>query len=589
MIKIPTVEELEVLFREGMMERLGMGSRRACYKIPGSAFCVKCYRSDEEIEEGRCGGSIKLSSSVVREIKWTRFSKRRNTSCQEFRYWQKLRNKLPKELFALFPQRMELVRSQTRGWCLVEERLENFDGSEPEDFKSAYFAADDNIKKSLLSAFLRLIEQFRFYAVRFYDPQNLLVQRISNEDFVLRIVDFEPASRSFLPIDSILPSFVRRKTMRRARRWLKMQLGVEMPRIAEPLDNCDSISMSFSVSDNYSQHLAQNVRIKVISRGSTIGAADFEYRPGYAFVTDPACSDYDWLVVYDEIPSTSIGTIKKGCEELQCPKECTILATQEPASIKRYSKAYTRQFGHYLSNRPKEAENHPHYHLGRGYYWWYIGRTYREYENLTIIKNKIVSVVSSSKKMRFTKHAARFNLAEYLTKSIPEMDWFGKGIRPFDKKYDVLEPYKYHVTIENHIAEHHWSEKLSDAFLAECLPFYAGDPAAGEVFPKESFIPIPIDDPKEAVDIIKTAIANGEYEKRRDAVLEAKRLILEKYNFYAQVIEVIEDSKDQPLTPVDVNYPVRIYGRKALRKKNLLVAIGDGLAHLKEDIKRLFN
>jgi hypothetical protein len=500
-----------------------------------------------------------------------------------------LKEKLPSEIFAAFPQKMECVFVSLRGWCLVEEHLENFDGSELEDFRSVYFVADDGLKKKLLSAFLRLIEQFCVHAVRFYDPQNLLVQWISNEDFVLRIVDFEPATRTFLPVDSMLPAFIRRKTMRRVRRWLKLQLGVEMPRVAESLEKREPISMSFSVSDNYSQRLVQNVRIKVISRGSTIGAADFEYRPGYVFVTDPSCSDYDWLIVYDEMPSDSIGTIKKGCEELRCPKECTILATQEPVSIKRYSKAYTRQFGHYLSNRPKEAENHPHYHLGRGYYWWYIGRMYREYENLTIIKNKMVSVVSSSKKMRFTKHAARFNLTEYLTKSIPEMDWFGKGIRPFDKKYDVLEPYKYHVTIENHIAEHHWSEKLSDAFLAECLPFYAGDPAAGEVFPKESFIPIPIDDPKEAVDIIKTAIANGEYEKRREAVLEAKRLILEKYNFYAQVIEVIEDSKDQPLTPADVNHPVRIYGRKALRKKNLLVAIDDGLAHLKEDIKRLFN
>jgi lipopolysaccharide biosynthesis glycosyltransferase len=134
--------------------------------------------------------------------------------------------------------------------------LENFDGSEPEDFKSAYFAADDKGKKRLLSAFLRLIEQFRIYAVRFYDPQNLLVQRISKDDFVLRIVDFEPASRCFIPFDSVLPSLVRMKTMRRARRWLKMQLGVEMPYVAEPLDRQDRISMSFSVSDNYSQHLA---------------------------------------------------------------------------------------------------------------------------------------------------------------------------------------------------------------------------------------------------------------------------------------------------------------------------------------------
>lgn len=331
------------------------------------------------------------------------------------------------------------------------------------------------------------------------------------------------------------------------------------------------------------------MRIKILSRASSVGAEDFEFRPGYVFTKNSNCIDYDWLVVYDETPTVDTGTFRNGYEELKCPKECTILATQEPVSIKRYSKAYTQQFGHLLTNRPPEAEKHPHYHLGRGYYWWYIGRAYSEYANLAIKKDKIVSVVSSAKKMRYTKHEARFNLAEYLTQSIPGMDWFGRGVRDFKKKYEVLEPYKYHVTIENHIGKYHWSEKLSDAFLAECLPFYAGDPAADEIFPKRSFIPIPIDDPKASADIIKTAIANGEYEKRRDAVLEAKRLILGKYNFFAQVMEVIEKSKGQSLTPVDSEHPLRIYGRKALRKKNLFVAISDGFAHLKEDIKRLFD
>lgn len=256
MTEIPTAKELEALFREGKMGRLGMGSRRVCYKIPASNLCVKCYRSDDEIKEGKYDGAKALAPSVVREIAKARFDEKRNTSCQEYRYWMKLREKLPPEVFAAFPQKMECVLVPSRGWCLVEERVENFDGSEPEDFRSAYFAADDIGKKRLLSAFLRLIDQFRIYAVRFYDPQNLLVQRISEDDFVLRIVDFEPATRCFLPVDSMIPSFVRMKTMRRARRWLKTQLGVEMPRVAQPSDEREMISMSFSVSDNYSQHLA---------------------------------------------------------------------------------------------------------------------------------------------------------------------------------------------------------------------------------------------------------------------------------------------------------------------------------------------
>lgn len=256
MIKIPTAEELEALFREGRMERLGMGSCRTCYKIPGSAFCVKCYRSDEEIEEGRCGGSIKLSSSVVREIKWARFSKRRNTSCQEFRYWQKLRNKLPKELFALFPQRIELVCSSSRGWCVVEELVENFDGTKVRGLAQEYRAAGESGKQALLAAMKVVAEGFLKFSVKLYDPQNIVVQWTSAEAFCLRLLDFEPTTRSFIPFDSILPFLVRMKTKRRFKRYLRNQLGVMDFKCTIQYLMKDVISISFAATDNYSRHLA---------------------------------------------------------------------------------------------------------------------------------------------------------------------------------------------------------------------------------------------------------------------------------------------------------------------------------------------
>lgn len=329
------------------------------------------------------------------------------------------------------------------------------------------------------------------------------------------------------------------------------------------------------------------MRIKVLYRGASVGIPDFEYRPGYVFVSDPSCPEYDWLVVYDEMPSEDVGTIQRGREKLKCPKECTILATTEPVSIKRYSRSYTRQFGHLLTNRPFESEKHPHYYLGRGYYWWYLGKSYEECLVGSVSdKEKVISVISSSKMMRHTKHAARYGLAETLSAAIPEMEWFGHGVRPFAKKYEVLEPYKYHVTIENHIGEHHWSEKLADAFLAECLPFYAGDPVVDEIFPKESFIPIPIDDPSAAVEIVKSAIANGEYEKRRGAILEAKRLILEKYNFWAQIIELIESESNQEVAIPQMRKASFIYEKKALRRCSIKAALEDGFLHAKEYAKR---
>ena len=321
------------------------------------------------------------------------------------------------------------------------------------------------------------------------------------------------------------------------------------------------------------------VRIKVLCALFRPSLPPMRCGGDYEFVYDPACEEYDWLVVFDEMPVDR--------ELLRCPRERTVLCTWEPVTIKSYSKAYTRQFGHLLTNRPPEAEKHPHYHLGRGYFLPFV----HDVPKLGTATGKpnVISAVCSAKKMKHTCHYDRFELVKALAAEVGGFDWYGKGVRPLDRKEDALVPYKYHVAVENHVAPHHWSEKFADAILCECLPFYAGDPALTEIFPAECFIPIPIGDPAEAVRIVREAIANGEYAKRREAVLEAKRLILKKYNFWQQVIEVIESSSAAPVaSPADATRLPRpvIYARKELRKRSLSAAIEDGWTHLRRFMGR---
>ena len=315
------------------------------------------------------------------------------------------------------------------------------------------------------------------------------------------------------------------------------------------------------------------VRIKVLCGFLGASLPPTRVDGKYEFVYDPSCPEYDWLVVFDEMPVAS--------ERLRCPHGRTILCTWEPVSIKSYSKAYTRQFGHLLTNRPPAAENHPGYHLGRGYFLWFV----RDIPKMgsAVDKPNVISVVCSSKQMRHTRHRERFRLVKALTDEIPGLDWYGKGVKPLTRKEDALVPYKYHVAIENHIAPHQWTEKLADAILCECLTFYAGDPAITEVLPKDCFIPVPIDNPAEAVRIVKAAIANDEYAKRREAILEAKHLILSRYNFWRQVIEVIESSK--PPKPPE---PLLIFARKELRKHSLSAAVEDGWAHLRRFLGQIW-
>ena len=175
-------------------------------------MCVKRYRDDGDVGE-----------TVRKEIERCKFDRRRNTCAQEYDYIRSLATKLPPEVFAVFPETMELRDDPVHGWHLVESLVLNGDGSVPERFSRTCRAADANMRRRLLAAFRNLAHDFEVAAVRFYDPQNVLVQwsgKPFESDFRLRIVDFEPASRAFLPIDLVCPALRRMKLRRRVKRYL---------------------------------------------------------------------------------------------------------------------------------------------------------------------------------------------------------------------------------------------------------------------------------------------------------------------------------------------------------------------------------
>lgn len=219
-----TAYQIDALLKNGSLERLGMGSRRACYRLPGSALCVKCYRSDEEIAEGKYPGDkqyMPLSSSVVREIRRCRFDEKRNTCCQEYEYWRELRNRLPEHLARAFPETMEKMLLPSRGWCVVEELVANADGTRPAELFREFMRAAPESRESHAAALDRLVGELVRFAVRIYDPQNLLLQKNADGTFRIRIADFEPASRTFISLDRF-PFVVRMKLRRRFARYRRM-------------------------------------------------------------------------------------------------------------------------------------------------------------------------------------------------------------------------------------------------------------------------------------------------------------------------------------------------------------------------------
>lgn len=299
------------------------------------------------------------------------------------------------------------------------------------------------------------------------------------------------------------------------------------------------------------------------------------------FTHDATCEDYDWIVVYDDFPRRNIGTVIREVEPLRCPPNQTILLTMEPPSIKIYGSPYTSQFGAVLTTHPQELMPRTNYHLGKGCVEWHYGKALNEVlTQQEFQKTKIISTICSAKQQTHTLHKKRYVLTKYLSEKLPELEWYGHGVRELGKKMDAMDDYKYHLAVENHCESHHWTEKLADSFLAMTLPFYSGDPCAAECFPPESFIPIPIDQPEEAYRIIRNAIDKGEYEKRLPFIREARQRVIKQYNLYAQVVAIIHQHRDSGVKQSVIPKAV-LKGRHALRRNpiNMLLCVWERLKY----------
>ena len=326
------------------------------------------------------------------------------------------------------------------------------------------------------------------------------------------------------------------------------------------------------------------IRVKFLSRlPATLWPHQFPHNePKWGnchFLFDPQEREYDWLVVYDDIPDVAGANRKQAFEELACAPAHTLLITTEPSSIKIYGEDYTRQFGAVLTSQAEWALPHrQRIYSQPGLHWFYgVGdRHVTPFDGMTVLperKTKTLSMVYSAKSMRHTLHHRRATLMRGLMKRLPNIDVFGRGTpHALDDKADCLRDYRYHVALENFIGEHHWTEKLADAFIGETLPFYAGCPNAAAYFPEQSFIPINLRDVDAAVHTIQQAIANNEYEKRLPAIREARRRVLYEYNLFAVLVREIEARHDPTARPAA---GIHLQSRRALRAGSMTVALRD--------------
>lgn len=326
------------------------------------------------------------------------------------------------------------------------------------------------------------------------------------------------------------------------------------------------------------------IRVKFLSRGARKNKHQIWMRqfpndnPQWGnchFLFDEECTEYDWLVVYDDLPPTKNERFSKRVELLKCNQENTLLVTSEPSTIKVYGNKYVNQFGHVLTTQEPWAIKHKNAIYSQCGYMWYYGVGLNDMKNwdeisanIPLNKEQTISTVCSAKKQKNTVHHQRYIFTQQLKKAVPELAIFGHGVRPIDDKADAIDKYKYHIVIENISHKDHWSEKLSDTFLGHAMPFYYGCTNLEEYFPANSYILIDPYDVEKSIQIIKKAIESNKYEEHRRQINEARELVLNKYNFFATVAAIINNNTVDTNSHQKKNKYVK--SRRAIRGQSIL-------------------
>ncbi|MEM9449831.1 MAG: glycosyltransferase family 10 [Cyanobacteria bacterium P01_E01_bin.6] len=179
---------------------------------------------------------------------------------------------------------------------------------------------------------------------------------------------------------------------------------------------------------------------------------------------------------------------------------------------------------------------------------WYVKASFRELDTFEPpSKGQMCSWITSGIS-RTENHRKRLNFMQRLVDDSADIDLYGRGLPDWAKgggevsnKWHVMAPYYYNLAIENY-ADNAWyaSEKLWDALLAWCLPIYYGGSAADKLLPEGSFIRLPSLDEAGLAYIQEIVATPDAWHERKEAIAEARQIILHKLNLMNWLSEYVE-------------------------------------------------
>jgi hypothetical protein len=178
---------------------------------------------------------------------------------------------------------------------------------------------------------------------------------------------------------------------------------------------------------------------------------------------------------------------------------------------------------------------------------WYHANSFRDLNEMPPPEKVSPCSWITSGISRTTNHLQRLEFMRSLQSSDIKIDLYGRGLPEWSRnlgslgnKWYGMAPYYYNLAIENY-ADNDWyvSEKLWDSLLAWCLPIYYGGPAADKLLPPGSFLRLPSLDEKGIAYIQEVTATPDLWYAAKDAIAEARQIILHKLNLLNWLSEFV--------------------------------------------------
>lgn len=162
------------------------------------------------------------------------------------------------------------------------------------------------------------------------------------------------------------------------------------------------------------------------------------------------------------------------------------------------------------------------------------------FKNFFPEKKELISVYCTNKQITEIQKV-RLDFVKKLKDILGDrLHWYGADIKT-KNKIDGIAPYKYHLVIENQIANNFISEKIYDSFLGNSFPIYAGTPNLSDFFSKKSFKSINLNDFNNSIETILNCINSTNYEENFDEVIKSKNIVLENFNLIKRIDKTVDN------------------------------------------------